>query len=75
LPSTALMVCPHLASLAAVTGAVLARVLWTMQEAELDGVRDGARDLACPGCGVVHCGGRTLLRRGRRCLERFHDRR
>jgi hypothetical protein len=51
---------------AVVTGAVLARVLWTMQEAELDGVRDGARELACPGCGVVHCGGRTLLRRGRR---------
>jgi hypothetical protein len=51
---------------ATVTGAVLARVLWTMQEAEVDGVRGGARKLACPGCGVVHCGGRRLLRRGRR---------
>lgn len=51
---------------AALSRAVIARCLWTMQERELRRVRVGARELACPGCGVVHRGPGSLLRRGRR---------
>lgn len=50
----------------AVSCAVLARVLWTMQEEALSRVRAGRQELACPGCGVVHCGPGSLLRRGHR---------
>jgi len=46
--------------------AVIARVLWARQEAELGRVQAGRQELACPGCGVVHCGPGSLLRRGRR---------
>jgi hypothetical protein len=45
---------------------VIARVLWSLQEGELQGVCWGTREVACPGCGVVHCGPGSLLRRGRR---------
>jgi len=51
---------------AALSRAVIARCLWTMQERELGRIRVGARELACPGCGVVHRGRGSLLRRGRR---------
>lgn len=44
----------------------MARVLWGLQEGELTRVRTGTRDLACPGCGVVHRGPGSLLRRGHR---------
>ena len=43
---------------------VLAQVLWERQEQELDRVHAGLQDLACPGCGVVHCGPGSVLRRG-----------
>ncbi len=46
--------------------AAMARVLWELQEGELTRVQAGDRDVACPGCGVVHRGPASLLRRGRR---------
>lgn len=45
---------------------VMARLLWAVQEDELTRVQEGRQDVACPGCGVVHRGPASLLRRGRR---------
>lgn len=50
----------------ALAGAAMAQVLWTLQERELTRVREGTREVVCQGCGVVHRGLGTLLRRGRR---------
>jgi hypothetical protein len=44
----------------------MAQVLWTRQEGEFHRVQGGTQEVACPGCGVVHRGAGTLLRRGHR---------
>lgn len=43
-----------------------AHVLWVIQEEELTRVLAGAQELVCAGCGVVHRGPGSLVRRGRR---------
>lgn len=45
---------------------VLAQVLWQVQEEHLEAVLAGERELACPGCGVIHSGAGAVLRRGSR---------
>lgn len=49
-----------------VCGEVVARLLWEVQEEALGQVLSGADELVCTGCGVVHSGPGSLLRRGRR---------
>jgi hypothetical protein len=48
------------------TQQLLAEVLWQMQEQHVEAVLEGMRELACPGCGVIHSGAGTILRRGSR---------
>lgn len=48
------------------TDQVLAQVLWQMQEAHVQAVLAGEKELACPGCGVMHSGPASVLRRGSR---------
>jgi hypothetical protein len=48
---------------------LVARLVWRIQEEHLTGVLAGEEELVCYGCGVIHSGPGSVLRRGSRARQ------